>query len=54
VPFPSSLSTQIFPPNSSKKKKEKLEFSEYEQVKEKIMHLRDRLEEFATTKQVLK
>ncbi len=34
--------------------KEKLEFSEYDDVKEKIMHLRDRLEEFVTTKKVLK
>jgi len=39
---------------SPSKNKEKLEFSEYEQVKEKIMHLKERLEEFATTKQVLK
>ncbi len=36
------------------KNKEKLEFSEYEKTKEKIMHLRDRLEEFVTTKEVLK
>ena len=36
------------------KNKEKLEFSEYEEVKEKIMHLRDRVEEFVTTKEVLK
>ncbi len=34
--------------------KEKLEFPEYDDVKEKIMHLRDRLEEFVTTKKVLK
>jgi len=39
---------------SPSKNKEKLEFSEYEGVKEKIMHLKERLEEFATTKQVLK
>jgi predicted HAD superfamily phosphohydrolase len=39
---------------SPSKNKEKIEFSEYEEVKEKIMHLRERLEEFATTKQVLK
>jgi len=36
------------------KNKEKLEFSEYDDVKEKIMHLRDRVEEFVTTKEVLK
>ncbi len=36
------------------KNKEKLEFSEYEKVKEEIMHLRDRLEEFVTTKEVQK
>jgi len=36
------------------KNKEKLEFSEYEETKEKIMHLRDRMEEFVTTKAVLK
>ncbi len=34
--------------------KEKLEFPEYEKVKEEIMHLRDRVEEFVTTKEVLK
>jgi len=39
---------------SPSKNKEKLEFSEYEKAKEKIMHLRDRLEEFVTTKEVLK
>ena len=39
---------------SPSKNKEKLEFSEYDDVKEKIMHLRDRLEEFVTTKEVLK
>ena len=39
---------------SPSKNKEKLEFSEYEEVKEKIMHLRERLEEFVTTKEVLK
>jgi len=39
---------------SPSKNKEKLEFSEYEEVKEKIMHLKERLEEFATTRQVLK
>jgi len=39
---------------SPSKNKEKLEFSEYEEAKEKIMHLRDRLEEFVTTKEVLK
>ncbi len=36
------------------KNKVKLEFSEYDDVKEKIMHLRDRVEEFVTTKEVLK
>ena len=36
------------------KNKEKLEFTEYEKVKEEIMHLRDRLEEFVTTKEVQK
>jgi len=36
------------------KNKEKLEFSEYDDVKEKILHLRDRVEEFVTTKEVLK
>jgi len=36
------------------KNKEKLEFTEYEKVKEEIMHLRDRVEEFVTTKEVLK
>ena len=35
---------------SPSKNKEKLEFSEYEKAKEEIMHLRDRLEEFVTTK----
>ncbi len=39
---------------SPSKNKEKLEFSEYEKAKEEIMHLRDRVEEFVTTKQVLK
>jgi hypothetical protein len=39
---------------SPSKNKEKLEFSEYDDVKEKIMHLRDRVEEFVTTNQVLK
>ncbi len=39
---------------STSKNKEKLEFSEYEKAKEEIMHMRDRLEEFVTTKQVLK
>ena len=39
---------------SPSKNKEKLEFSEYDDVKEKIMHLRDRVEEFVTTKEVLK
>ncbi len=39
---------------SPSKNKEKLEFSECEEAKEKIMHLRDRLEEFVTTKEVLK
>jgi len=39
---------------SPSKNKEKLEFSEYEKSKEKIMHLRERLEEFVTTKKVLK
>jgi len=36
------------------KNKENLEFSEYDDVKEKIMHLRDRVEEFVTTEEVLK
>ena len=36
------------------KNKEKLEFSEYEESKEKIMHLKERLDEFVTTKEVLK
>jgi len=36
------------------KNKEKLEFSEYEKAKEEIMHLRDRMKEFVTTKEVLK
>ena len=36
------------------KNKEKLEFPEYEKVKEEIMHLRDRIEEFVTTKEVQK
>ncbi len=39
---------------SPSKNKEKLEFSEYEEVKEKIMHLKERLEEFVTTEEVLK
>ena len=39
---------------SPSKNKEKLEFSEYEESKEKIMHLKDRLEEFFTTNEVLK
>ena len=39
---------------SPSKNKEKLEFSEYEESKEKIMHLKDRLEEFITTNEVLK
>jgi len=39
---------------SPSKNKEKLEFSEYEGAKEKIMHLRERVEEFVSTKQVLK
>ena len=39
---------------SPSKNKEKLEFSEYEKAKEEIMHLRDRVEEFVTTNQVLK
>jgi len=39
---------------SPSKNKEKLEFSEYEETKEKIMHLKERLEEFATMRQVLK
>ena len=39
---------------SPSKNKEKLEFSEYEKTKEKIMHLRDRVEEFVSTKEVLK
>ncbi len=36
------------------KNKEKLEFPEYKKVKEEIMHLRDRIEEFVTTKEVQK
>ncbi len=36
------------------KNKEKIEFSEYEESKEKIMHLKERLEEFVTTEEVLK
>ncbi len=39
---------------SSLKNKEKIEFSKYDDVKEKIMHLRERLEEFVTTKKELK
>ena len=39
---------------SPSKNKEKLEFTEYEKAKEEIMHMRDRLEEFVTTNQVLK
>ena len=39
---------------SPSKNKEKIEFSEYEGVKEKIMHLKERLEEFTTTKEVFK
>ena len=39
---------------SPSKNKEKLEFSEYEESKEKIMHLKERLDEFVTTKKVLK
>ena len=39
---------------SSLKNKEKIEFSEYDDVKEKIMHLRERLEKFVTTKKILK
>ncbi len=39
---------------SPSKNKEKIEFSEYDDAKEKIMHLRERLEEFVTTKKVLK
>jgi len=39
---------------SPSKNKEKLEFSEYDDVKEKIMRLRERLEEFVTTTKVLK
>jgi len=39
---------------SPSKNKEKLEFSEYEEAKEKIMHLKERLEEFVTTNKVLK
>jgi len=39
---------------SPSKNIEKLEFSEYEEVKEKIMHLRERLKEFVTTEEVLK
>ncbi len=39
---------------SPSKNKEKIKFSEYDDVKEKIMHLRERLEEFVTTKKVLK
>jgi len=39
---------------SPSKNKEKLEFSEYEESKERIMHLKERLDEFVTTKEVLK
>jgi len=39
---------------SPSKNKEKLEFSEYKELKEKIMHLKERLDEFVTTKEVLK
>lgn len=39
---------------SLSKNKEKIEFSEYDDVKEKIMHLRERLEKFVTTKKALK
>ena len=39
---------------SPSKNKEKIEFSEYDDAKEKIMRLRERLEEFVTTKEVLK
>ncbi len=39
---------------STSKNNEKLEFSEYNKAKEEIMHMRGRLEEFVTTKQVLK
>jgi len=39
---------------SPSKNKEKLEFSEYEELKERIMHLKERLDEFVTTKEVLK
>jgi len=39
---------------SPSKNKEKLEFSEYEESKEKIMHLKERLDEFVTAKEVLK
>ncbi len=39
---------------SPSKNKEKIEFSEYDDAKEKIMHLRERLEEFVTTKKELK
>ena len=39
---------------SPSKNKEKIEFSEYDDVQEKIMHLKERLEEFVTTKKVLK
>ncbi len=39
---------------SPSKNKEKLEFSDYDKAKKEIMHMRDRVEEFITTKQVLK
>jgi len=39
---------------SPSKNMEKLEFCEYEEVKERIMRLRERMEEFVTTKEVLK
>jgi len=39
---------------SPSKNKEKPEFSEYDDAKEKIMHLEERLGEFVTTKKVLK
>jgi len=39
---------------SPSKNMEKLEFSEYQELKERIMRLKERLEEFVTTKEVLK
>jgi membrane protein implicated in regulation of membrane protease activity len=40
--------------NTPSTNKEKLEFSDYEKTKDKILHIRDRLKEFETTDKVLK